>query len=111
VLTRDAILGADDLPKEKVEVPEWGGDVYVRTLTGTERDSFEKQWAGGKVPEHVRAGLVVKTLVDESGKRIFEDGDVAKLGSKSAMVLDRLFAIAQRLNGLSQKDVEELEKN
>jgi hypothetical protein len=111
VLTRDAILGADDLPKEKVEVPEWGGEVYVRTMTGAERDAFEKQWAGGKVPDNVRAGLVAKTVVDESGTRLFKDSDVTNLGAKSALVLDRLFDVAQKLNGLSKRDVEVLEKN
>ena len=27
ILTKDAILAADDLPREIVPVPEWGGDV------------------------------------------------------------------------------------
>ena len=34
MLTRDAILNAADLKTEAVPVPEWGGDVLVRGLTG-----------------------------------------------------------------------------
>ena len=40
-LTRDEILGADDLKTESVKVPEWGGTVLVRELTGAERDEWE----------------------------------------------------------------------
>ena len=45
-LNREAILAAEDLPRELVEVPEWGGAVYVRALTGAERDQFEASKIG-----------------------------------------------------------------
>ena len=41
ILNKAAILAAEDLKTETVAVPEWGGEVRVRTLTGTERDAFE----------------------------------------------------------------------
>ena len=41
ILSKEAILAADDLPREKVNVPEWGGEVLVRTMSGTDRDAFE----------------------------------------------------------------------
>ena len=34
LLTRDAILAAADIQTETVPVPEWGGEVAVRPLTG-----------------------------------------------------------------------------
>ena len=40
-LTRNEILAVDDLQTQKVDVPEWGGSVYVRGLTGSERDALE----------------------------------------------------------------------
>ena len=40
-LSRDDILKAEDLTTEEVDVPEWGGTVLVRGLTGRERDEFE----------------------------------------------------------------------
>lgn len=46
VLTREAILSADDLPAETVDVPEWGGKVRIRTMTGSERDAFESSLIG-----------------------------------------------------------------
>ena len=41
LLSKTAILAAQDLQTEDVEVPEWGGAVRVRSFTGRERDAFE----------------------------------------------------------------------
>jgi hypothetical protein len=43
-LTRDAILQAPDLQGEDVAVPEWGGTVRVRGLSGAQRDAYEASW-------------------------------------------------------------------
>jgi len=113
-ITKDQILKSDDLAKELVSVPEWGGDVYVRTLTGTERDLFESKIVGkngGVNMENLRARLAVLTMVDESGKRLFEDSDIKELSRKSSKALSRVFNVAQELNKISDDDVEELAKN
>lgn len=107
MLTRDQILMCDDLPRETVQVPEWGGDVQVRTMTGTDRDAFEASLIGkeGRL-ENVRARLVSLTLCDEGGVRLFTDDDITALGHKSAKALDRVFAVAQRLNGIGTDQVD-----
>lgn len=117
ILTRDAILQAQDLPSEQVPVPEWGGEVLVRGLTGAERDAFEQSIAeqkGGSVKmnlQNVRAKLVALTVVNEEGERIFSDKDAGLLGKKSAAALNRVFEVAQKLSGLTPEDVDELTKN
>lgn len=117
LLTKEAILQAQDLPFEDVEVPEWGGTVRIRTLTGTERDAFESSVARKQGKDvimnykNIRAKLVALTVVDGEGNRLFDDDDAKELGKKSANVLDRLFEVAQRLSGLRDEDVEELAKN
>jgi len=114
MLSREAILNSDDLPRELVHVPEWGGDVYVSTLNGTQRDAFEQSITGKKNKmnlDNVRARFAVLTLVDEQGNRLFEDGDAKALGEKSASALDRVFGVAQRLNGFSDSDARELAGN
>lgn len=112
---RDQILAAEDLQREAVDVPEWGGlSVYVRTLTGAERDAYESDIIGtdGKVKrDNIRAKLLVRTVVDETGERVFTDADVDALSKKSGSALVRLFDKAQRLNALTKGDVAELEKN
>ncbi|WP_119728335.1 hypothetical protein [Thermomonospora amylolytica] len=114
LLTKDQILAADDLTTEDVEVPEWGGTVRVRTLTGAERDRFEESMAqtrGKSVKTNLanlRARLVALCVVDEDGKRLFSDSEAAALGRKSAAALDRVFEAARKLNRMTEEDVEEL---
>ena len=113
MLSRDAILECDDLPREAILVPEWGGEVWVRTLTGTERDAFEQSVIVGtdKNLANIRARFAVLTVCDDEGRRLFDDSDAAALGAKSAAALDRVFAVAQRLNGFSSDDVDDLAGN
>ena len=113
-LTRDQILKADDLRREEVEVPEWGGTVFVRTMTGAERDSFEEEIlkSGMKATmDNVRARLLVRVLVDKDGKRLFQDSEFALLGAKSTAALENLVNTAQMLNGVTQDDLENIKKN
>lgn len=117
LLGRDAILAASDAVTEDVAVPEWGGTVRVRGLSGTERDEFEASMLvkRGKHRDvsliNARAKLVSLSVVDENGARIFTDADVTDLGHKSAAALTRVYEVASRLSGLSDEDVEELEGN
>lgn len=117
LLTRDQILNALDMESQVVAVPEWGGDVMVKGLTGAERDAFERrivEMRGKKTQvnlTNIRAKLVALCAVDKDGKRIFTDADVVALGGKSAAALDRVFTVAQKLSGLTTEDVDELEKN
>ncbi len=111
LLTKEAILAANDLPTERVAVPEWGGDVLVRTMTGADRDAFEASLIGkeGRM-DNVRARLVSLTLCDDKGERLFTDAEVAELGKKSAKALDRVFAVAQRINGIGGEQAEAAKK-
>ncbi len=117
LLSRDAILGAVDLPEERVSVPEWGGTVIMRGMTGAERDAFE---AGIMVTRgdkevvdsrNLRARLIVRCVYDEGGKRLFADEDAEFLGGKSAAVISRLFDVARRLCGIGESDMDEMRAN
>lgn len=116
-LNRDQILEHSDLVTQVVSVPEWGGDVIVSTMTGEARDAWEQSLViseGGKSRtnmENIRARLVVSTVVDENGNRLFTDKDVSVLGRKSGAALERVCKVAQRLNGLTNDDVEQLKGN
>jgi hypothetical protein len=117
-LDKAAILAQDDLAYEDIQIPEWGGAwVRVRTLNASERDRFEASTVvrnGKKTTvnlENIRARLCLLCLVDGDGNRLFDEGDTFPLGGKSAAALDRIFTVAQRLNGLTDADVQDLEKN
>lgn len=109
LLTKKEIIGAADMPRQTVNVPEWGGDVSVRTLNGFERDQFEISNIGNLA--NMRARLVALTVVDEMGVRIFSDADVEHLGCKSSAALDRVFEVARKLSGMSKDAEKTAEKN
>lgn len=113
LLTKEQILNNDDLKSEIVNVPEWGGDVKVCTMSGFARDRFEASIVdkNGQNLSNIRAKLAACTIVDDSGKLLFNEDDIAKLGDKSCAALDRVFAAAQKLNLISNADVEQLAKN
>lgn len=117
LLSRDQILGAKDLITEDVDVPEWGGMVRVRSLSGAERDRFEASIIGENTKNkrrnlaNLRARLVALTVVDAEGKPLFRPNDVEALGKKSAAALDRVFGVAMRLAGMRDEDVDELVEN
>jgi hypothetical protein len=124
-LAKAAVL----LPEEDVVVPEWDGrTVTLRGWSSRERDSFEEdsltraqRKAGNGAGKgrgqqkqisadlvNFRARLVSRTIV-ENGVRTFASvrGE-EMLGDQPATVLDRLFTVAQRLHGMSDRDVEDL---
>lgn len=125
LLSRAQIVAAKDLKHEDVEVPEWGGTVRLRELTGEDRDRFEAaniniitELVDGKEKtvlkrntENLRARLVAMCLVDADGNRCFGDDEIADLGRKGAQALQKLFLVAQRLNGIGGPAVKEAEKN
>lgn len=113
LLSRDQIFAADDRTYEYVPVPEWGGTVRVRSLTGKERDQFEASLIDKKTGQaskfaNARARMVVMTVVDEHGNRMFSTDDINQLGAKSAGALDRVFDAARKLSGMTEEDLAEL---
>src|SRR6266481_4634258 len=74
-----AIAAIDDRPSELVLIPEWRGAVYVRALSGTDRDSLEAETLEQGKPgqpakvrsQDFRARLAVRAIVTRQGARLF----------------------------------------
>lgn len=114
ILSKEEILKAKDADTVVVNVPKWGGDVIVSTMTGNARDRFESSIVGkngGMNMQNIRAKLVAACVVDEDGKLLFTQDDIVALSKKSSVALDKVFNAAQKLNAISDDDVEELAKN
>lgn len=129
VLTREAIRALDDRQIEAVEVPEWGTPeepavLYVRGLSGIDRDDYEFQMILQKTDkkgrvlsselnmQNLRAKLLLRCVVTSpdqaTAEPFFQPGDEKWLGTKSGSALQRLFVVAQRLSGITQEAAEEL---
>lgn len=109
-LSREAILSASDLSSVEVSCPEWGGSVFVKMMTGSDRDRWESTHFANPTKD-VRARLAVFTVCDEAGNPLFTETDLEALGRKSVAPLQRIFNAALKLNRISKSDVDELEKN
>jgi len=117
-LSRDQILHARDEQVEVVHVPEWGGYVRVRGMSGSQRDAFEESIftrdgnGDREFDGHdFKAKFVARVIVDDHGTRMFTSEDVGKLTQRSARALQRVFDVGARLSGMSKEDIRSLEGN
>jgi hypothetical protein len=87
ILTRDAILAAEDREYTTVDVPEWGGSVRLRSITVRERDRYEA------------------SLLEQKGKdrKVNLDNARAKL-----IILCAVYDACRKLCGISDDDEAEL---
>jgi hypothetical protein len=114
VLTKADINVADDIQVKEVKVPEWGGSVFIRTMTGNEQDDYESSVYANKMTKgKFLACLCSKTICDEKGNRLYSDdpGEIESLGHRSAAALSRIFKASLKLNRIPQSEIDELEKN
>jgi hypothetical protein len=116
------ILGMSDIEIRPVDVPEWPmggkpGRVYVRTLSGTNRekylDSLRKIEGHGRkqtvkvILAEAGAKLLVLTLCDSKGTLLFNAAQIAQLGAKSSKALQRCIDASSELNGLGDTAVDD----
>ena len=120
LLTRKEILSSNDSRKEVVDVSEWwGGGVYVKSLTASQKDAYYKSIQeidseGNSTPvlDNIRAKLCVLCICNEKGELIFtEPEDVIQLGKKNSAPVEKCFDAAQRLNKMRKEDIGAIEKN
>jgi hypothetical protein len=105
-VTREKLLAAKiDLPKEEVDVPELGGKVNVRGMSGKHLSAFYKSVRKGKSmeidEETFNARLVVSCLVDGKGERLLKDEEYTVIMDWPGPVYNKLVSSAMRVNGLA----------
>jgi hypothetical protein len=122
LLGKEELLKRDELTIKKVEFSN-GDFVYVREMTGRERDTFERsllkevKGKNGEVDyqrnlEDFRAKLAASTLCDENGNLLLKFNEHPKLSqSMSASRLEKIVNVAQKINSISEEDKEGLVKN
>jgi hypothetical protein len=120
LLNKKQIIEAHDLRTETVPIPEWGGEVIVRGLTGAAQSRVEATMVAAKGQavevrveafKELRQRIVAEAIVDENGKRMFSDAEIKQLGEKSASALQRVFDKAQELSGMDSGSLERAEGN
>lgn len=116
-LGKDAIFRARDLQVEQVEVPEWGGHVFVRGMTAGQRDRLEASMIdkkGQPAPARLsefRTRMVITCVVDSKGVPLFTVDDLPALQAKSMLAVRRIVDVARRLSGMTEDDESEIVGN
>ena len=117
LLNKQNIIDAADIHYKTIAVPEWGGEVRIRSLTAAQRDNYETllmaqpKHDGMLRLDNVRARFAVMSVVDDAGELVFTDADIETLAKKSASALGRIYDAVTALNAIAAADVEELAKN
>jgi hypothetical protein len=114
-LTIADVFGVEDKLSESLDIPEWGGRIYVRVMSAKERSEIEDLYLkisdAKKETGKFRKELIRRTWVDKSGNLMITDDAVAThMMNKSALIIERIFEKACEVNGFRQKDVEVLKK-
>jgi len=107
-LTAAEILASEDLKPIRVDVPEWGGCVYIRPISAAESLLFVNSKSD---PGDSAVRLLVLSVTDELGNAIFTEGDLPKVKAKSFKVVMHIQEEALKLNGLSGAAEKLLAKN
>lgn len=117
-LTREQILErarAAKIERAALVVPELGGRIWVRGMSGKERDKFEEGMRlrsgpnrGSVDMKNFRARFVVRVVVNKDGAQLFNEMDSDVIGKLPAGVLDRIIAKSTELSAASDEGVEEL---
>ncbi len=120
LLNAQQILSVDDAIIEVHQVPQWGGAVYVKSITAAQRGQIEAEAAHYKeskgknssFAEEFTVHMAFLGMCDEAGNRLFTTKEqLAELKKRNAAAIAGVAAHVQRLSGFSKEDIEALEKN
>lgn len=113
-----AILQQRVLKTERVDVPEWDGEILLRALSASETAEFAKfgqsQDAATDPSASLRlaAWVIVHSWVDEAGAPVLTVDDIPTLlDSNSTDVINNLGKRAMQISGLAPDALEDAKKN
>lgn len=106
-LTAAEILAVEDRVVEKVKVKEWGGDVFVRSLTTGEAIELNAQIGGSEDSRTLMLQQLAAFMCDEKGTPLFADATAAaRIIDRKPVVLNRVIKAGQRLNHAESQEDE-----
>ncbi len=123
-LGRDALLTITALRKTTVDVPELGGAIILREMTG--RDLVLLQQRSGRTLEdldrddfvtvlNLLAWMLRYSWIDDAGDLVMDDGDVEKIINMPVGAMTTLVGLISapltELNGLAKEATAEAKKN
>jgi len=106
-LTAESIFSNRTVRMERVKVPEWGRDVWVRELAAADGGVIGNISKTDGLDVASMISTVSKTVCNESGELIFTTKEHReKLGKESFAVIQRLFVKAMDVSATTTDGVE-----
>lgn len=98
-LTRDQILAAAAAPiVHAVDIPELGGQVWIRPLTVAQVMELSK--AGAATDVEALPRMIVMVVCDETGARLFTAADLPALADLPVGLASRIMQAIQRFGAM-----------
>jgi hypothetical protein len=111
-LTKEQILGVEDRVLREIQVPEWGGSVWIRSLTVEEQIAFGEESSASEGTEHMTTVSLSFWVVNDKGDRMFSIEEAKALMKKNGAAVQRLFQAGLEINNpVSNRAVEAERKN
>jgi hypothetical protein len=107
-LSREQILAANDRKTDVVDIPEWGGSVKIRSMSGAQAEEFKKLSDDDALSEvQTLIKVISMSALDDEGKQLFTDADLEALADKSISVLNTVAEACMAVNGFVEEEVVE----
>jgi hypothetical protein len=113
---RDKILAAQDIPTEKVNIPEWGVELLVKGMSAGDRITLMQNAYDQNTQQvnmaAVYPDIVVSCVFDpETDEHIFTDSDKSALMGKSSAAIEAIASVGLRLSGIGNEQADALGKD
>lgn len=105
-LTFTEVMAQDDIVRELVIVPQWGGGVWVSTMTAETHCKISDSYTGDEKPSddlpRFKSLVLLHSLQNEDGTPFMTEEDAIMLMQKNAACVGPLFQKASALNGFDE---------
>lgn len=102
-LTKAEIFAKHDESFLEMDVPQWGGTIRFRSLSGDEAIEFGQRLENQETKQEAIIDLFTISVVDENGDRVFDAGDIRALRRKNWSVFLKAQKRLLEFNGYTDK--------
>lgn len=110
-LNKEQIFACQDVVTESVSMPEWGGDVKIKTMSIGDQIEFERLNKKSKDSSNIVCNTLLFCCIDDNGDRLFTEADLKVLEKKSFRAIEKLFRACLDLNAIRSDSLEKEAKN
>ena len=107
ILTKEEIFDGSNMC-EPVEVPDWGGCVYVKQVGIADRLRIHRIGSDNPGSDDVWIRLTVMAVCDADGNRVFDESDIDRVRELAGVTFQPVVEKVMRMNGfMTDEDVAE----